>query len=155
MAPRRVSGLFNQASSDDLMLLDAMATSGVNKLARETSLFYFFQNTSKHAHLLTQYVYTPNQSGVKVSEFFSGKSRLAALFQVIKGKHRFYNGGKQENFEIPFLARKSGQYWSRVYQKMRNSNIWGGMFSKKSSICLYFHEKIMILDFSDYNEAPL
>ena len=38
---------------------------------------------------------------------------------------------------------------------MRNSNIWGGMFSKKSSICLYFHEKIMILDFSDYNGAPL
>ena len=25
-----VSGLFNEASSDDLMLLDAMATSGVN-----------------------------------------------------------------------------------------------------------------------------
>ena len=24
---------------------------------------------------------------------------------------------------------------------------FGGMFSKKSSICLYFHEKIMILDF--------
>ena len=23
----------------------------------------------------------------------------------------------------------------------------GGMFSKKSSLCLYFHEKIMILDF--------
>ena len=33
-----VSGLFNEASSDDLMLLDAMATSGVNKLARETGL---------------------------------------------------------------------------------------------------------------------
>ena len=31
----------------------------------------------------------------------------------------------------------------------------GGMFSKKSSICLYFHEKIMILDFSDYNGVPL
>ena len=27
-----VSGFFNEASSDDLMLLDAMATSGVNKL---------------------------------------------------------------------------------------------------------------------------
>ena len=120
-----------------------------------TSLFHFFQYTSKLAHLLTQAVYTPNQSGVKISEFFSGKSRLATLFQVIKGKHRFYNGGKHENFDFPFLARKIGQHWSRVYQKMRNSNIWGGMFSKKSSICLYFHEKIMILDFSDYNGAPL
>ena len=28
------------------------------------------------------------------------------------------------------------------------------MFSKKSSICQYFHEKIMILDFKDYNGAP-
>ena len=44
------------------------------------SLFYFFQNTSKLAHLLTQAVYTPKQSGVKISEFFSGKSRLATLF---------------------------------------------------------------------------
>ena len=41
------------------------------------------------------------------------------------------------------------------YTKMHNSNIWGGMFSKKSSICLYFHEEIMILDFLDYNEASL
>ena len=71
------------------------------------------------------------------------------------GKLGFYNGGKSENFEIPFLARKIYQYWSRVYQKMWNSNIWGGMFSKKSSFCLYFHEKIMILDISDYNAAPL
>ena len=46
------------------------------------SLFYFFQNTSKVAHLLTQAVYTPKQSVVKVSEFFSGKSRLATLFRL-------------------------------------------------------------------------
>ena len=38
---------------------------------------------------------------------------------------------------------------------MRSSNIWGGMFSEKSSFCLYVNEKIMILDFWDYNEAPL
>ena len=47
MAPRRVSGLFNQASSDDLMLLDAMATSGVNKLARETGLTAAQQEVKK------------------------------------------------------------------------------------------------------------
>ena len=33
-----VSGLFNEASSDTLMLLDAMATSRVTKLARESGL---------------------------------------------------------------------------------------------------------------------
>ena len=33
-----VSGLFNEASNDTLMLLDAMATSRVTKLARETGL---------------------------------------------------------------------------------------------------------------------
>ena len=27
--------------------------------------------------------------------------------------------------------------------------------TRKSSICLYFHEKIMILDFKDYNGTPL
>ena len=70
-------------------------------------------------------------------------------------KHGFYSGGKSENFEIPFLARKINQYWSRVYQKMRNSNILGGMFSKTKGFCLHFHEKIKILDFSDYNGAPL
>ena len=33
-----VSGLVNEASSDILMMLGRMATSGVNKLAREASL---------------------------------------------------------------------------------------------------------------------
>ena len=33
-----VSGLFNEASNDTLMLLDAMATSRVTKLARESGL---------------------------------------------------------------------------------------------------------------------
>ena len=35
------------------------------------------------------------------------------------------------NFEIHFLARKIYQYGSTVYQKIQNSNIWGGIFSKK------------------------
>ena len=36
---------------------------------------------------------------------------------------------------------------------MRNSNIWGDMFSEKSRFWRYFHEIIMILDFWDYNGA--
>ena len=100
-----------------------------------------FQYTSKLAHLLTQAVYTPNQSGVKISEFFSGKSRLATLFQVIKGKHRFYNGGKHEHFDFPLLTRKIGQNWSRVYQKMRNSNIWGVCFLRKVQFVYIFMRK--------------
>ena len=52
--------------------------------------------------------------------------------KFIKGKHGFYNGGKTEKFKIPFLARKIYQYWSRVYQKVQNSNILGDMFPKKS-----------------------
>ena len=50
------------------------------------SLFYFFPNIFKHAHILTQAVYTPNQSAVNVSELFSGKSHLATLFLGYKGK---------------------------------------------------------------------
>ena len=46
----------------------------------DPSLFHNKQLTSKLAALLTQAVNTPNQSGVKVSEFFSGKSCLATLF---------------------------------------------------------------------------
>ena len=33
-----VSGLFNEASSDTLMIMDVMATSRVDKVARETDL---------------------------------------------------------------------------------------------------------------------
>ena len=75
--------------------------------------------------------------------------------KFIKGKHGFYKGGKTEKFEIPFLARIIYQYWSRVYQKMQNSKIWGGMFPTKSWFCQYFHEIIMTLDFWSYNGAPL
>ena len=71
--------------------------------------------------------------------------RRASL--VYKGKSWIYNGAKPKKVEIYFFGRKIYQYCSRVYQKMWNSNIWGGMFSKKSSFCLYFHKKIMILDF--------
>ena len=92
-------------------------------------------------------VYTIYEATAKKIEFAGGKSCLATLFKVIKGNHRFYNGGQTENFEIQFFARKICQYGSTVYQKMQNSNIWGGMFSKKKLICQYFHEKIMILDF--------
>ena len=41
-------------------------------------------------------------------------------------------GGYTKKIEIDFLGQQIYQYCSRVYQKMRNSNIWGGMFSKKS-----------------------
>ena len=64
------------------------------------SLFYFFQNTSKLAHLLTQAVNAPNQPRVKVSELFSGKSCLATLFKGYKGKtqillyEKYYWGGR-------------------------------------------------------------
>ena len=42
-----VSGLFNEGSSDELLRLDAMANSGVNKLARETGLTAAQQEVKK------------------------------------------------------------------------------------------------------------
>ena len=42
-----VSGLVNEASSDNLMMLGRMATSGVNKLARETGLTAAQQEVEK------------------------------------------------------------------------------------------------------------
>ena len=52
---------------------------------------------------------------------------------------------KLKKIKDPFLARKFFQYWSRVYQKVHNSNIFGGMFPKKSWFCQYFYQIIMIL----------
>ena len=63
------------------------------------------------------------------------------------GNHGFYNWAKPKKIDIDFSGQKIYQYCSRVYQKMQNSNIWGGMFSEESSFCLYFYEKIIILDF--------
>ncbi len=42
-----VSGLFNEASSDELILLDAMSNSVVNQLARETGLTAAQQEVKK------------------------------------------------------------------------------------------------------------
>ena len=88
-------------------------------------------------------------------EFRKGNPFPAIFLKIIMGKPGFYNGGKIENLEIPILARKIYQYWSRIYQKMRNSNIWGGMFSEKSRFWQHFHKIIMISHFWDYNGAPL
>jgi hypothetical protein len=97
----------------------------------------------------------PTECCLKISEFMKRNWPGAARILFIKGNHGFYNGAKPKIFEIYFLGRKIYKYCSWVYQKMRNSNIWGGMFSEKSSLCLFFHEKIMILDFWDYNGACL
>ena len=64
---------------------------------------------------------------------YPNKLPYRRFFKVINAKHGFYNGGKVKNFEISFLARKIYQYWIRIYQNMRNSNIWVGMFSNKST----------------------
>ena len=96
---------------------------------------------------LPQYVVAYVWVNAKKIEYLAKNCGHATIFKVLMENCGFYNGGKSENFEIPFLARTIYQYWSRVYQKMWNSIIWGGMFSKKSWFCLYFHEKIMILDF--------
>ena len=52
-------------------------------------------------------------------------------FVKTMGNVPIYNGGKNENFKIQFLARKIYQYGSTLHQKMQNSNILGGMFKKK------------------------
>ena len=49
---RLFSGLFNEASSGTLMLMDAMATSRVTKLARETGLTSDQQEVEKGRHTL-------------------------------------------------------------------------------------------------------
>ena len=98
--------------------------------------------------------YYNKNNGEKMGIYLN-KYPYRGFFKVIRGKHGIYNGGKVNNFEIPFLARKIYQYWIRIYQKMRNSYIWGGMFSNKSIFCRHFHEKIRILDFWDYDGVPL
>ena len=40
---------------------------------------------------------------LKKIEFRKGNPFPAMFLKIIKGKHVFYNGGKIENFEIPFL----------------------------------------------------
>ena len=87
----------------------------------EGRVFQLWKDGSDHICQLGNYV-----------EFRKGNPFPAIFFKIIKGKHGFYNGGEIEIFKIPFLARKIFQYWSRIYQKMRNSNIWGGIFSEKS-----------------------
>ena len=79
----------------------------------------------------TMTLYTINESTAKKIEFSSGKFCLATFFKGYNGKTWIYNGGKSEHFKIQFLARKIYQYGATVYQKMQNSNIWEGMFSKK------------------------
>ena len=61
-------------------------------------------------------------------ELINKNGQVNDFSMFIKGKHGFYNGEKNEKFEIPFLARKIYQYWSRVYQKVQNSNIFGVCF---------------------------
>ena len=65
----------------------------------------------------------------------------------MKKNHEFYNGAKPKTKKIDFVGRKIYQYCSRVYQKMRKSNIEGGggvFFFNKSSLILKFFESILL-----------
>ena len=69
------------------------------------------------------------------------------IFSLLREIMDFTMGQNLKKIEIDFLGWKIYQYCSGVYQKMRNSNTWGGgMFSKKSSFCLFIYEKIMIFE---------
>jgi hypothetical protein len=85
-------------------------------------------------------------TGKKI-KIYLNKLPYRGFLKIIKAKHGFYNGGKVKNVEISFLARKIYQYWIRIYQKMWNSNICGGMFCNKNLSCQHFQEKFRILDF--------
>ena len=59
----------------------------------------------------------------------------------------FTMGQNLKNLKSTFLAENLPISFYSI-PKDANGNIGsGGMFSKKSSFCLYFHEKIMIFDF--------
>ena len=74
--------------------------------------------------------------------------------KFIKGKHGFYEGGKTEKFEIPFLLEKFTNIGPEYTKRYRIATFGGSMFPKKSWFCQLFYEIIMILNFLDYNRAP-
>ena len=57
----------------------------------------------------------------------------AKTFEFASGKSGMGNLVITRNMD---LAENDHLYWSTVYKKMRNCNIWGGgMFSYKNRIC--------------------
>ena len=90
------------------------------------------KGSSKYNDDLAQYATWHFKLNAKKLEWMNKNWQVAAFSKFITGKHGFFNGGKTEKNLIHFLARKVDQYWPRVYKKMQNSNIWGGMFPKKS-----------------------
>ena len=65
-------------------------------------------------------------SEYKKIEYLAWNCDLATILNVLMEKRGFYNGGKSENLEIPFLAKTIYQYGSTVYQNSLNYNIFGG-----------------------------
>ena len=70
----------------------------------------------------------------------------AARVYFIKGNHRFYDGARPKKMKLIFWAEKSTNI---VLEDAEEQHLGGGvgMLTEKSSFRLYFHEKIMILDF--------
>ena len=70
------------------------------------------ENTA-YDHKLTEY------SQKKLSNNSSG----AAYFCIKVGNHGFYNGAKDENFEIDFFTRIIYQYVLKAYKNKQNCHI--------------------------------
>ena len=59
-----------------------------------------------------------------ILDFFKRNWPSAARIQFTKLNNDFYNGAKPKILKLTFWAKKNNQYSFRVYQMMRNSNIW-------------------------------
>ena len=75
----------------------------------------------------------PTECCPNISEFKKRNCPGATRIKFIKGNHGFYNGAKAKKVEIFFLGRKINLHWSRLYQKILNSKIWGECFFFKIS----------------------
>ena len=68
------------------------------------------------------------EATAKKLEFASGKSGMATLFEVISGKHGFYNGEKYKHFEIPFLPDIFIKIDPQYSKRCRIAKFGGGVF---------------------------
>ena len=99
------------------------------------SLFQNHNGFSEYNDILAQHATWHYKLNAKKLELLKRSWQVGDFSKFIKGKHGFIMGENWKNKKIPFLARKVYQYWSRVNQKMHNSNIFVGMFPNKSWFC--------------------
>ena len=115
-----------------------------NRMNRRTPhirVYHLNQQPWYTSYELPQYEVAYVWVNAKKLEYLAKNCGLATILKVLMGKQGFYNGGKSENFEIPFLPENFTNIGLEYTKRCKIATFGGVCFLRKVDFVYIFMRK--------------